>query len=101
MSNVKVSADFNKFLSRNAKAVEEAKTAENTMSTCKMPVDWKGFCICVGAVADKEKDRKDEKGNTQVGRDYIRLDFNVVNDEAYAGSKFSLKWQFWDTEKAT
>lgn len=101
MANVKVSADFNKFLSRNAKAVEEAKTAENSMSTCKMPVDWKGFCIVTGAVADKGKDRKDDKGNTQPGRDFIRLDFNVVNDEEYAGAKFSLMWQFWDTEKAT
>lgn len=101
MTNVKVSADFNKFLSRNAKAVEEAKTAENSMSTCKMPVDWKGFCIVTGAVADRGKDRKDDKGNTQPGRDFIRLDFNVVNDEEYAGAKFSLMWSFWDTEKAT
>ena len=101
MSNVKVSSDFNKFLSRNAKAVEEAKSAENSMSTCKMPVDWKGNAICVGGIADKGKDRKDEKGNTQPGRDFIRLDFNVINDEAYAGSKFSLMWSFWDTEKAT
>jgi len=101
MANVKVSSDFNKFLSRNAKAVEEAKSADNSMSTCKMPVGWKGFCICVGAEAGKDPDRKDEKGNTQVGRDFVRLDFNVVNDEGYSGSKFVKKWQFWDTEKAT
>lgn len=101
MSNVKVSADFNKFMSRNAKAVEEAKMADNSMSTCKMPVGWKGFCICVGAEAGKENDRKDDKGNTVVGRDFIRLDMNVVNDEQYSGAKFTKKWQFWDTEKAT
>ena len=101
MSNVKVSSDFNKFLSRNAKAVEEAKSAENSMSTCKMPVEWKGHAICVGGEAGKGKDKKDEKGTTQPGREHVRLDFNVVNDETYAGSKFSLMWQFWDTEKAT
>lgn len=101
MANVKVSSEFNKFLSRNAKAIEDAKAAENSMQTCKMPVGWKGYGVCVSGEAGKGKDRKDEKGNTQEGREYIRLDFNVVNDEEYAGSKFSTNWSFWDTEKAT
>jgi len=101
MANVKVSSEFNKFLSRNAKAVQEAKEAENTMQTCKMPIGWKGYCVCTGAEAGKRKDRKDEKGNTQEGREYMRLEFNVVNDTEYAGSKFVLNWSFWDTEKAT
>lgn len=101
MANVKVSADFNKFMSRNAKAIAEAKAAENTMSTCKMPVGWKGSAVCTGGEAGKGKDRKDEKGNTQEGRDFVRLEFNVINDQEYAGSKFSIQWSFWDTEKAT
>ena len=101
MANVKVSSDFNKFLSRNAKAVEEAKVAENTMQTCKMPIGWSGHCICVGGEAGKQKDTKDEKGNTQEGRHYARLEFNVINSDEYAGSKFVTNWQFWDTEKAT
>lgn len=101
MAKAKVSSSFNKFLSKNAKAVEEAKTAENSMMTCKMPIGWKGHCVCVGGEADKGKDRKDDKGNVQEGREYVNLDFNVVNDDEYAGSKFSLHWSFWDTEKAT
>lgn len=101
MANVKVSAEFNKFMSRNAKAVEEAKAAENSMSTCKMPVGWKGQVVCVGGEAGKGKDRKDEKGNTTPGREYIRLEFNVVNDTEYSGAKCNLNWSFWDTEKAT
>jgi hypothetical protein len=101
MTNVKVSSEFNKFLSRNAKAIEEAKVAENSMQTCKMPVGWKGNCVCVGGEAGKGKDRKDEKGNTQEGREYVRLEFSVINSEEYAGSKFVVNWSFWDTEKAT
>jgi hypothetical protein len=101
MANVKVSSAFSKFMSKNAKAVEEAKTAENTMMTCKMPVGWKGNCVCVGAEADKGKDRKDDKGNTQEGREYVRLEFSVVNDEEYAGAKFSTAWSFFDSEKAS
>lgn len=101
MANVKVSSSFNKFLAKNATAVAEAKTAENTMMTCKMPIGWKGHCVCVGGVADTGKDRKDDKGNVQAGNDFVNLDFNVVNDEEYAGSKFSRHWSFYDSEKAT
>lgn len=101
MANVKVSSEFQNFLTRNAKAVAEAKTAENTMMTCKMPVGWKGYAVCVGAEAGRGKDYKDDKGNTTPGRDYARLDFNVINDEEYTGAKFSVNWSFWDTEKAT
>lgn len=101
MGNAKVSASFNKFLSKNNTAVQEAKKAENTMQTCKMPVGWKGHAVVVDAVADKGKDRKDEKGNTQEGNEYVRLEFNVVNDEQYAGSKFSLAWSFYDSQNAT
>ncbi len=101
MANVKVSSSFNKFLAKNATAVAEAKTAENTMMTCKMPVGWKGHCVCVGGVADTGKDRKDDKGNVQAGNDFVNLDFNVVNDEEYPGAKFSLHWSFYDSEKAT
>lgn len=101
MGSAKVSASFNKFLSKNNTVVQEAKKAENTMMTCKMPIGWKGHAVCVDGVADKGKDRKDDKGNTQEGNEYVRLDFNVVNDEHFAGAKFSVAWSFYDSEKAT
>jgi hypothetical protein len=101
MANVKVSAGFSKAMSRKATAVEEARKAENTMMTCKMPVGWKGKAVVVDASADKAKDKKDDKGNTVEGNEYIRLDFNVVNDDHYAGAKFSIIWSFYDSEKAT
>lgn len=101
MASAKVSSAFSKFQSKNNSAIEDAKKAENTMMTCKMPVGWKGHAICVGAVADKGKDRKDNKGNVQEGNEYVNLEFNVVNDEKFAGSKFSNYWSFYDSEKAT
>lgn len=97
----KVSAAFNKTLGRKASAVEEARKAENTMMTCKMPVGWKGQCVCVDAVADKAKDKKDDKGNTVEGNDYVRLEFSVINDEQFQGSKFSVLWMFYNTANAT
>lgn len=100
-SNVKVSSNFTKSVAKKATAVEEARKAENTMQTCKMPVGWSGHAICSGARADKGKDRKDEKGQTQEGNDYVALDFEVINDEKYAGSKFSVVWTFYDSEKAS
>lgn len=100
-NNVKVSSSFNKFMAKNSDAVQEARQAENTMMTCKMPVGWTGSCICVGAIADKGKDRKDEKGNTREGNEYVRLEFEVINDEKYAGAKFAVAWSFYDSEKAT
>ena len=101
MATVKVSSNFNKFLAKNSTAVQEVKKAENTMQTCKMPVGWKGNVIVVGGEADKGKDRKDDKGQVQEGREYVRLDFNVVNDAEFAGAKCSLYWSFYDSEKAT
>lgn len=101
MGTSKVSSSFSKFLAKNATAVEEAKKAENSMQTCVMPVGWKGHAIVVGATADKGKDRKDDKGNTVEGNEYINIEFNVVNSEEYAGKKFSLHWSFYDSEKAT
>ena len=101
MANVKVSNDFNNFMARNSKAVEDAKTAENTMATCAMPIGWEGQCICVDAVADKSKDKKDQDGKVKEGSPYIRLEFSVVGDESYTGKKFSRLWMFNDTAKAT
>jgi hypothetical protein len=101
MANSKVSSDFSKFLAKNATAVKEAKEADNSMQTCAMPIGWKGQVVCVDAVADKGKDRKDDKGNVQEGREFIRLDFNVINDEKYGGKKCSLLWSFFDSEKAS
>lgn len=100
-SKAKVTSGFSKFMTKNASAVEEARKAENTMQTCKMPLGWSGFAICVDAVADQGKDRKDDKGETQEGNPYVRLEFQVVNDEEYAGQKFSNAWSFYDSEKAT
>jgi len=101
MSSAKVSATFGKFLAKKATQIEEAKKAENTMQTCLMPVGWKGQMVCVAAVADKGKDSKDDKGNTQEGREYVRLEFSVVNDAAYQGKKASLMWQIYDSANAT
>lgn len=100
-SNVKVSSSFNKFMAKNSDGIQEARQADNTMMTCKMPVGWTGPCICIGAEADKGKDRKNEDGSTVEGREYVRLEFEVINDEKYAGSKFSRAWSFFDSEKAT
>lgn len=101
MANVKVSNDFNNFMARNSKAVDEAKTAENTMATCAMPIGWEGQAICTDAVADKSKDKKDADGKVKEGNPYIRLEFSVVGDETYAGKKFSRLWMFMDSAKAT
>lgn len=101
MAKAKVSNDFMKFQSKNASALSDAKKAENTMQTCSMPIGWSGKVICVDAVADKGKDSKDDKGNTREGNPYVRLEFQVINDEEYAGQKGSLAWSFYDTEKAT
>ena len=101
MSKTAVSNDFSNFMAKNAQAVQEAKEAENSMKTCSMPVGWEGSLVCIGAVADKGKDRKDEKGITQEGRPYVRLDFQVINDEKYSGAEVSKAWSFFDTEKAS
>jgi hypothetical protein len=101
MAKAKVSSNFNKFMSKNSTAVSEAKEAENTMMTCKMPIGWKGQAVCVGGEADKGKDRKDDKGQVQEGREYVRLEYNVINDPEYTGAKFSRAWSFFDSEKAT
>lgn len=99
MSKSKVSEGFSKFRSRNQSAIADAKKAENTMSTCKMPVGWDGQAVCTAGVADQGKDRKDDKGNTVEGRPFVRLEFEVVNDPQYSGSKFSKVWSFFDSEK--
>lgn len=101
MATSKVSPSFTKFLAKNSEAVKHAKEAENTMQTCAMPIGWKGQVICVDAVADKGKDRKDDKGNVVEGRDFIRLEFSVVNDSEYQGKKAAVVWVFFDTDKAT
>lgn len=88
-------------MAKNATAVADAKKAENTMQTCKMPVGWSGGAIVVDAIADKGQDRKDAKGAIVEGREYVRIEFQVVNDEKFAGSKFSRFWSFYDSEKAT
>lgn len=102
MAEVKVSSKFNSFLAKQGKAVEEAKAAENTMSTCAMPIGWKGQLIIVDAFADETKEQKDEKtGKVIEGRPYVRIEFSVVGDEDFLGKKTSKIWMFYDTEKAT
>lgn len=101
MSNAKVSQSFGKFLAKKSTQIEEAKKADNTMQTCPMPVGWKGHMVCVDAVADTGKQTKDDKGNTKEGRNYVRLEFSVVNDSHYQGKKGSLMWQLYDSENAT
>jgi hypothetical protein len=97
----KVSSNFNKALQRKAAAVEEARKAENLMSTCKMPVGWKGQATCVGAKADQGKDKKDEKGQVTEGKLYVALEFQVINDPNFAGSKFNRMWFIWEDSKFT
>jgi hypothetical protein len=97
----KVSDGFKRARAKHQNHIQDAKKAENTMQTCKMPVGWSGQAVIVDGVADQAKDRKDETGKTIEGRPYIRLEFEVINDPEYAGAKFARVWSFFDSDKAS
>lgn len=98
---LKIGAAAAKFYGKHEKGLQEAKKAENMMQTCAMPIGWKGDVVVVGAVADRSKDRKDQKGNTVEGNDYHRIEFQVIGDPDYAGKKASIGASFYTSEKAT
>jgi hypothetical protein len=96
---IKISSEFTSALNRKAASVEAARKAENTMSTCKMPVGWHGQAVCVGAEAGKTKDKKDDKGQVVEGKTFVRLDFNVINDQQFSGAKCSRIWFVYEDHK--
>jgi hypothetical protein len=102
MGNAKVSQGFGKFYNKSARAVEEAKKAENTMATCKPPIGHKGDCILLNAFADATPEKKDEKsGLAKGGTPYIRWELSIVGDGQYTGTKAVKTWWFNDTANAT
>lgn len=100
MAKAKVSAAFSKFIGAKADVIEEAKKAENTMSSGPAPVGWKGQCILLEATADKGKDKKNPDGTTREGNPYIRFRFGIVGDDNYQGKHFDKMFVFFDSHNA-
>lgn len=96
-----VSPQFAAFLARNQVAVEEAKKAENTMSSGPCPVGWKGQVVLLEAQATVGKDKKDDKGNVVPGNPRVQMKFGIVGDETYQGKNFTKYWSFYKTANAT
>jgi len=96
-----VSTDFNKFYQKNTVAIEEAKKAENSMSSGPAPVGWEGRCVLLEAVAEVGKPKKDEKGNVKEGNPRVRMKFSIVEDPAYQGKTFTKMWIFNTTANAS
>jgi hypothetical protein len=98
---VSVSSDFNKFYGRHQMAINEAKKAENSMSSGPCPVGWEGNAILLEAAAEVGKDRKDDKGNTVPGNPRVRMKFGIVGDQAYQGKTFQKFWSFYASANAS
>jgi len=94
---VQVSNDFAKFYGKNQSAIEEAKKAENSMSSGPAPVGWEGHCILLEAAAEQGKDKKDQNGNTVPGNPRIKMKFGITDDPKYSGKSFTKYWVFNDT----
>lgn len=91
---VQVSDEFAKFYGKNAVALEDAKKAENQMSSGPCPVGWEGKCILLEAAAEVGKPKKDDKGNVIPGNPRVRMKFDIVDDERYSGKAFTKYWIF-------
>jgi hypothetical protein len=98
---VEVSNDFAKFYGKNQSAIDEAKKAENSMSSGPCPVGWKGKCVLLEAVAEQGKDKKDASGATVSGNPRIKMKFGIVDDEKFSGKNFTKYWVFFDTKGMT
>jgi hypothetical protein len=96
-----VSTDFNKFYQKNTVAIEEAKKAENSMSSGPCEVGWEGRCVLLEATAEVGKPKKDEKGNVKEGNPRVRMKFSIVEDNVYQGKTFTKMWIFNSTANAT
>jgi hypothetical protein len=101
MANIQVSDDFAKFYGRAAGAVEEAKKAENTLSSSPTPVGWKGQAVLLGSKADKSKEREGADGTKSGGNPYVRMEFGIVGDEKFQGKKFTKNWTFFESANAS
>ena len=96
-----VSNEFAAFYGKSAVAIEEAKKAENSMSSGPCPVGWKGKCILLEAVAEKGKDKKNEDGTVKEGNPRVKMKYGIVDDETYSGKSFTKYWVFFDTKNFT
>jgi len=96
-----VSSDFAKFYGRNLTAIEDAKKAENSMSSGPCPVGWEGKAIILEAIATVGKDKKDATGKTTPGNPRVEMKFSIVDDEKYSGKTFKKYWIFNDTANAS
>jgi hypothetical protein len=96
-----VSSDFSKFYGKNQVAIEEAKKAENSMSSGPCPVGWKGQCVLLEAAAEVGKDKKDKTGNVVAGNPRFRFKFGIVGDPTYQGKTFQKYWVLFQSEKAS
>ena len=94
---VQVSPEFSKFYGKNTVAIEEAKKAENTLSSGPCEVGWEGKCVLLEALAEQGKDKKDDKGNVVPGNPRIVMKFGIVDDEKYKGKEFKKYWVFFNT----
>jgi hypothetical protein len=95
---VSVSNEFASFYGKHAVAIEEAKKAENTMSSGPCPVGWKGKCVLLEAAAEKGKDKKDDKGTVQEGNPRVKMKFGIVDDPDYSGKHFTKFWIFYNSK---
>lgn len=93
-----VTNEFAAFYGKSAVAIDEAKKAENSMSSGPCPVGWKGKCILLEAVAEKGKDKKNEDGSVKEGNPRVKMKFGIVDDETYSGKSFTKYWVFFDTK---
>lgn len=96
-----VSNEFAAFYGKSAVAIDEAKKAENSMSSGPCPVGWKGKCVLLEAAAEKGKDKKNEDGTTSEGNPRVKIKFGIVDDETYSGKTFTKYWIFFDSKNMT